>query len=599
MHIPQGMAYALLGGVPPIVGIYMAFFPVLMYFFMGTSRHISMGTFAVVCMMTSKSVILYSSADEPFDFPFNTSLFDENSSQPLLVGTAANMSSSPSYTPIQVATAVCFVVGIWQLVLGIFRLGVVSVLLSDTLVSGFTTGASVHVLSTQVVNLLGVNIPRHSGPLKVVYIFIDIFKNIQTANLVAIGISAITITILACYNEFLKPRVSKKLPIPIPMELMAVVAGTLVSMFTHLKENYGVKVVGGIPTGLPIPAHPPWALIPKILVDGLVIAIVAFSVNMSMASILARKRNYSVDANQELIASGCSNIFGSFFSCIPFAASLSRSLIQESVGGETQIASVVSCGLLLFVLLLIGPFFQPLPNCVLASIVVVALKGMFMQVKDLPRAWRLSPFDGMVWLVTFLSVVLLDIDYGLGIGVALSLLCVIIMGQRPKVCRLGHVPSTNIYLDITRYQASAISGHLWFDDQPLLLTLSRPRQSDSGRTSRAYVGIMVGVERLVSVSDALSVLTDKSRVSTLSVLTGQCLRLTLSFQIRSNTDAKPKALIGQESAPKPTPSPERLHVQEQVLPRFSLDGDHSLLVANIKGWRRGNQIEKQEKRIRL
>ncbi|CAG2068943.1 unnamed protein product, partial [Timema podura] len=92
--------------------------------------------------------------------------------------------------------------------------------------------------------------------------------------------------------------------------------------------------------------------------------------------------------------------------------------------------------------------------CVLASIVVVALKGMFMQVKDLPGAWRLSPFDGMVWLVTFLSVVLLDIDYGLGIGVALSLLCVIIMGQRPKVCRLGHVPSTNIYLDITRYQAA-------------------------------------------------------------------------------------------------------------------------------------------------
>ncbi|CAG2056277.1 unnamed protein product, partial [Timema podura] len=171
------------------------------------------GTFAVVCMMTSKSVILYSSADEPFDFPFNSTMFDENSSQPLLVGTAANMSSSPSYTPIQVATAVCFVVGIWQLVLGIFRLGVVSVLLSDTLVSGFTTGASVHVLSTQVVNLLGVNIPRHSGPLKVVY-----------------------------------PRVSKKLPIPIPMELIAVVVGTLVSMFTHLKENYGVKVVGGIPT---------------------------------------------------------------------------------------------------------------------------------------------------------------------------------------------------------------------------------------------------------------------------------------------------------------------------------------------------------------
>jgi solute carrier family 26 protein len=90
---------------------------------------------------------------------------------------------------------------------------------------------------------------------------------------------------------------------------------------------------------------------------------------------------------------------------------------------------------------------------VLASIVVVALKGMFLQVKDLPVAWRQSPFDGMIWLTTFLAVVLLDIDYGLGLGVALSLTCVLVMGQRPQVCRLGQVPNTEIFLDISRYQA--------------------------------------------------------------------------------------------------------------------------------------------------
>ncbi|XP_063231486.1 prestin-like isoform X2 [Bacillus rossius redtenbacheri] len=453
MHIPQGMAYAMLGGVPPVVGIYMAFFPVLIYFLMGTSRHVSMGTFAVVCMMTSKSVLLYSTPEVPPPVA-NSSLADFGNGTAAAAVAAVTNSSSGLYTPVQVATAVCFMVGMWQVALGVLRLGVVSVLLSDTLVSGFTTGAAVHVFTSQVSNLLGIKTRRHSGALKLVYTYIDIFKNIQSANVAAIVISAVSITILGFYNEVIKPRINKKLPMPLPVELMAVIAGTLASMFLHLQEEYSVRTVGNIPTGLPLPEAPPFALLPNLVIDGLIIAIVAFSVNLSMASIFARKHNYPVDANQELLASGCANIFGSFFSCIPFAASLSRSLIQETVGGVTQLASVVSCLLLLLVLLLIGPFFEPLPNSVLASIVVVALKGMFMQMREVPGAWRLSPADGLVWVTTFLCVVLLDIDYGLGAGMALSLLCVLVMGQRPKVFRLGHVPSTNIYLDVNRYQAA-------------------------------------------------------------------------------------------------------------------------------------------------
>lgn len=452
MHIPQGMAYSLLGGVPPIVGIYMAFFPVLLYVLMGTSRHVSMGTFAVVCMMASKSVITYSVSEPPVSVSQFINLTELNSTDLVVVSASKN---STDYTPVQVATAVCFVVGLWQVLLGVCRLGVLSVLLSDTLVSGFTTGAAVHVLTSQVKNLLGVKVPRYSGPLKVIYTYIDIFQNIGHSNPVAIGISAASISVLSLYNEVLKPRIGKRLPVPLPIELLTVIAGTLVSMFCNLTVNHNVAVVGEVPTGLPEPVAPPFALIPKLLVDGLVIAVVAFSVNMSMASIFARKLNYSVDANQELLASGASNILGSFFSCLPFSASLSRSLIQQTVGGKTQLASVVSCLLLLLVLLLIGPFFEPLPNSVLASIVVVALKGMFLQVKDLPVAWRQSPFDGMIWLTTFLAVVLLDIDYGLGLGVALSLICVLIMGQRPKVCLLGQVPNTEIFLDISRYQAAS------------------------------------------------------------------------------------------------------------------------------------------------
>jgi solute carrier family 26 protein len=453
MHVPQGMAYSLLGGVPPVVGIYMAFFPVLLYVLMGTSRHVSMGTFAVVCMMAGKSVYMYAGSDPPASVPQLTNVTNLNGTDPLDIIASNN---SEAYTPIQVATAVCFVVGLWQVLLGVCRLGVLSVLLSDTLVSGFTTGAAVHVLTSQVKNLLGVKVPRHSGPLKLVYTYIDIFRNIGQSNPVAIGISFVSILVLSLYNEVIKPRIAKKLRVPLPIELFTVTAGTLVSMYyTPLREKYNVDVVGEVPTGLPNAVAPPFALMPNLLVDGLVIAIVAFSVNMSMASMFARKLNYSIDANQELLASGACNIFGSFFACLPFSASLSRSLIQQTVGGKTQLASLVSCILLVFVLLFIGPFFELLPNSVLSSIVVVALKGMFLQVKDLPMAWKQSPFDGMVWLITFLAVVLLDIDYGLGLGVAVSLIWVLIMGQRPEVCQLGHVPNTDIFLDINRYQAAS------------------------------------------------------------------------------------------------------------------------------------------------
>lgn len=444
MHIPQGMAYAMLAAVPPVVGIYMAFFPVLIYVIMGTSKHVSMGTFAVVCMMTSKSVLKYSSHNIGGKVEANAS--NSTSSEVYNI-------DSDLYSPIQVATAVCFAVGVWQIVLGILRLGVLSVLLSDTLVSGFTTGAAVHVLSSQLKNLFGINPPRQEGALKVVNTFIGIFFNINQTNFMALGISAVTIIVLTIYNELIKPQISKKLPVPIPIELITVIIGTVSSMYLHL-PLYKIDVIGDVPKGFPIPEPPPFSLIPNVLVDGLVIAVVAFSINMSMASIFARKLNYSIDANQELLASGVSNVFGSFFSCVPFSASLSRSLIQQSVGGKTQLASVVSCLLLCLVLLVVGPFFEPLPNCILSSIIVVALKGMFMQFKEVPKIWHESRKDGFIWILTFLSVCVLDIDYGLFIGILASLICVVVMGQRLKVYLLGHVPTTHIYLDMQRYQAA-------------------------------------------------------------------------------------------------------------------------------------------------
>ncbi|XP_063234740.1 prestin-like isoform X2 [Bacillus rossius redtenbacheri] len=404
MNIPQGMAYALLGNVPPIVGLYMAFFPVLVYFVFGTSRHISMGSFAVVCMLAGKTVATLSLDEEA---PPASSGANHTSAS----------AAGAGHSPVQVAAAVAFMVGLLQLLMHIFRLGVVCTLLSETLVNAFTSGAAVHVLTSQVKDLLGLSVSRHRGPFRII-----------------------------------TPVVSKVSRVPVPIELIVVVTGTLVSSYTNITHEYGIVLVGNIPTGLPAPSLPPFSLLADVALDSLTITMVSYTITMSMALIFAQKLGYEVESNQELLALGAGNVVGSFFSCLPFCASLSRSLVQQTVGGRTQLASVVSCGILLLVMLWIGPFFEPLPRCVLASLIVVALKGMLLQVGKVPEFCRLSVLDGIVWLVTFFTVVLVDIDFGLLAGVVISLVSIFIQGMKPYTCLLGVIPDTDLYLDMNKYK---------------------------------------------------------------------------------------------------------------------------------------------------
>lgn len=167
---------------------------------------------------------------------------------------------------------------------------------------------------------------------------------------------------LVINNDFLKPKIAKKCSVPVPIELIAVVGGTIFSRYLHLQDVYGIKPIGDIPTGFPELELPKFDLISDLIVDGFTVAMVSYTVSVSMALIFAQKLNYEIDFNQELLAMGGGNVVGSFFSCIPFAASLSRSSIQQSVGGRTQLASLISCGILAVVLLWIGPFFEPLPR---------------------------------------------------------------------------------------------------------------------------------------------------------------------------------------------------------------------------------------------
>lgn len=200
---------------------------------------------------------------------------------------------------------------------------------------------------SQLKDLLGVKVPRHKGAFKIILSLRDIVMNVSNTNLNAVYVSIACIIFMVFMNEFLKPWASKRCRFPIPSELLAVVGFTLFSYHMNLGGEYGVKEVGSIPTGLPEPQMPPLALLKLVAVDAIAVTIVSYSIVMSMALIFARKEQYEVRPNQELLAMGLSNIFGSFFSCIPLSCSLSRSLIQHQAGGRTQLASVVSAGLIL------------------------------------------------------------------------------------------------------------------------------------------------------------------------------------------------------------------------------------------------------------
>jgi len=357
----------------------------------------------------------------------------------------------------EVATAVTMVVGIYQLVMWFCRLGILSVLLSPALVSGFTTGAAIHVLSSQMKNLLGVEVPRRNFPIaKSLIVFYDVFSNVGSANVAAIIVSAVT-AILLCINNAVKPWLDKrcKVPIPVPAELLVVIAGTLLAV-GPLKP-YGLIPIGDIPTGIPAPVVPSARLMLDVAVDALPIAVVAYTISMSMALIFAAKTNSEVRANQELLALGTSNVVGSFFSCMPVTASLSRSAVQLAAGGRTQLTSIVSCSLLVIVLLWAGPLFTPLPRCILAAIILVALRGMLMKICDVVSFYKASKWDGGVWLLTFLTVVVIEIDVGLYVGIAASVLTLLIHAARPTCSPLAPLPAPDaagIYVDPTKFDGA-------------------------------------------------------------------------------------------------------------------------------------------------
>lgn len=469
MHIPQGLAYAMLASLPAVTGLYTAFVPILVYMAMGTSRHLSLGTFAVVCLMVGHVVERetehYTAVVVPAA-PTPQTIIDKSSGAGLLRSAIYKEEANNSFPSqedmldekkLELAIALSLLVGLFQFVMGLLNLGFVAVYLSDPIISGFTTGAAVLVFTSQIKHILGLNIPRYSGAFALVQTYIFLFKNI-TLSIPGAIITGVVCIALLFVLKFVSEKLKHKMKFPIPAELIVVALGTLVSYLVHLNEKFQVPILGKIPIGIRAPSAPSFMLMRKMAPDAIVIAIVIFATNVSLAKTFARRNNYVIDSNQELLACGSANIMGSFFSCFPVSASLSRSAIQESIA-RTQLCTIPVVAVVILVLLFIARLFYHLPKAILAAVIIVALKGLFLQFSRLKQLWKICKPDAVVWFSAWLGVILLGIDVGLGVGVVMALVVVIWKSSRPPASLLGQIPDTGIYRDLQRIpSARAVPG---------------------------------------------------------------------------------------------------------------------------------------------
>uniref|UniRef100_A0A4W4DSQ0 STAS domain-containing protein n=1 Tax=Electrophorus electricus TaxID=8005 RepID=A0A4W4DSQ0_ELEEL len=410
----QGLAFALLASLPPGYGLYSAFFPAVVYFFLGTSRHLSVGPFPVLSLMVGAVV---------------TRIVPD-------VGPPANITEFEGLTINQqrviVASSITFLMGIFQLAMGLLQVGFIVIYLSDTLISGFTTAAAVHILVSQLKFV-------HDLCFQTLE---QIFLQITKANVADVVTSIIIIVAVIAVKEI---NERFKLRVPIPIEVI------MVGIITQMTFQYGFLFYSVPFFRYESPLAPNVEVMKEGAVDAITIAIVGFAVAFSVAKVYSVKHDYIIDGNQELIAFGASNIFGGAFRSFAASTALSRTAVQESTGGKTQIASLISALIVLITIVGIGFLLEPLPKSVLGALVIVNLKGMLMQFREICYLWTRDKTDLVIWVLTCVAAIILGLDLGLAVGVGVELITVVFRAQFPRCCILANIIGTDIYRDRKDY----------------------------------------------------------------------------------------------------------------------------------------------------
>lgn len=393
--IPQSMAYAQLAGLPPYYGLYAAFLPGIVAALWGSSKQLATGPVAVVSLLTASALMPYAEV------------------------------GSPEFVALAIMMAL--LVGVFQLALGLFRLGVIVNFLSHPVIVGFTNAAALIIGLSQLNKIFGVPMPRSEH-----------FINDIWAVLQQVGNTHIP-TLMMGLTAFLIMWLMKKYLPKLPGVLVAV-AVTIIASWAIGFEAQGGKVVGEIPSGIPTIAipHIEFQMAVDLLTSAIIISLVGFMEAISIAKAMAARTKDRVDPNQELVGQGLANIVGSLSQAYPASGSFSRSAVNLNAGARSGMSSVFTGAVVMITLLFLTPLLYHLPQSVLAAVIMMAVIGL-INFKAIKHAWEAGKHDGIASIVTFVATLAFapHLDNGILVGAGLAIGLFLYRTMKPRVALLG------------------------------------------------------------------------------------------------------------------------------------------------------------------
>lgn len=431
MLIPQSLAYALLAGLPPEVGLYASVLPLVAYAVFGTSPALAVGPVAVVSLMTAAAV-----------------------------GRVA-VEGSADYA--SAAIVLALLSGLILVAMGAFRLGFIANFLSHPVISGFITASGLIIATSQVGGLLGIKTEGHALP----DLLGSILANIGGVNLHTLAVGAVALALLLWIRLDLKNWL-KRFGVPKGVATIIVRAGPVFVVFLTMAWSAlfdlgasGVALVGQVPQGLPLLALPSFNLdlVQQLAVPALIISIVGFVESISVAQTLAAKRRERIAPNQELIGLGASNIAAALGGGYPVTGGFARSVVNFDAGAATPAAGAFTAIGIAGATLLLTPFLAILPKATLAATIVIAVLTL-VDFSILKRAWSYSRADFAAVAITLVGTLLLGVEVGISLGVGASILIFLYRSSQPHAAIVGQVPGTEHYRNVKRHKVETVPGVL-------------------------------------------------------------------------------------------------------------------------------------------
>jgi len=424
MLVPQAMAYAMLAGLPPEVGLYASIIPLIIYGLLGSSRTLAVGPVAIVSLLVASGL--------------------------------APLAEPGSAEFISLALTLALLVGLIQFVMGLINLGFLVNFLSHPVIAGFTSAAAIIIGFSQLKHLLGVELGRHHYFYETVLEAITLLPqtNIPTLILGLLSIGTLVYFKQGFANHLQWFKLPKTIITPLTKAgpLVIVFMGTLTVWLFNLNETAQVSIVGDVPAGLPSLTLPLldislWQLL---LPTALAISFVGYMESYSVAKALASKRRQKVNANQELIALGLANLGATVTGGYPVTGGFSRSVVNFSAGANTGLASIITAILIALTVIFLTPLFYFLPKATLAAIIMVAVVGL-IDIATFRHVWHYNKADAVSMMMTFVAVLAIGVEQGILVGVVVAMGLYIWRTSRPHLAVVGRLAGTETYRNVLRH----------------------------------------------------------------------------------------------------------------------------------------------------